>query len=92
MRAEDPIKNFKVSSSAQQSVYVQEYVNQAVLELFGLPEAEGHLTGEINRSNDIVIEDEEFIVALALSKLERVSIDLPLCVAKVSKENWRRAD
>lgn len=92
MRPIDPIKNFKVVDATGSNAFVQEYVNQAVLELFGYPEAEGHLHAEIDRANDIVIDDEEFIVAMSLSKLEGAGIDMPLCVAKVTRDNWRRAD
>jgi len=44
MRSEEPVKNYKV----QHNTYVQEYVHQGVLELFVLPEAEGHLDIQID--------------------------------------------
>ena len=60
MRSEEPVKNYKV----QHNTYVQEYVHQGVLELFVLPEAEGHLDIQIDNQKDLVLDSPEFIVAI----------------------------
>lgn len=40
--------------------------------------------------DDIIIQDEEFYVAITLSQLESSGIQMPLVVAKVNESNWKR--
>jgi hypothetical protein len=93
MRSEEPIKNFKaaVDPETKEATYVQEYVNQSVFELFAPPESDSHMILEMNRAKELVVDDSEFIVAMNLEKLEQAEIELPLCVAQVTKANWRKA-
>ena len=71
---------------------MQEYVNQGVFELFGQPESDAHLTLTMDRKNDLVVDESEFVVAVTLFRLENIGVDLPLCVVKVTQENWKRAE
>lgn len=90
MRSEEPFKNLKVSSG-EPPIFVQEYVNKCVFELYGLPETESHLTLERN-ANDFILDKPEFIVAVSMLRLEELKVDLPLCVAKVTKNNWKKVE
>lgn len=94
MRSEEPIKNFKVAENvkSKEAIFVQEYVNQSVFELFAPPESDSHMSLDMNREKELVVDDPEFIVAMNMMKLEQAEIDLPLCVVKVTKDNWRKAD
>lgn len=94
MRSEEPIKNFKVAQSeeSKDATYVQEYVNQSVFELFAPPESDSHMSLDMNRAKELVVDDPEFIVAMSMMKLEQADIDLPLCVVQVTKDNWKKAD
>ena len=92
MRSEEPIKNFKVAESAGEATYVQEYVNQSVFELFAPPESDSHLTLVMDGAKDLVVDDPEWVVALNKPRLEEADIELPMCVVKVTREIWRKAE
>ena len=61
-----------------------------MLELFAMPEAEGHLEISMDKANDLVFDKDEFVVALTSSNFEAVEIDIPLCVALVEKKHWKK--
>ena len=95
MKSEEPIKNFKMkdgdNTSAKEEdkpVYIQEYMHQSQLELYLPPLSDAHLIVEPTR-DDIIIQDQEFYVAITLSQLERSGIQMPLLVAKVTENDWR---
>jgi len=52
------------------------------------PLSDAHLIVEPTR-DDIIIQDQEFYVAITLSQLERSGIQMPLLVAKVTDSDWR---
>ena len=45
-------------------MYVQEYVNQSVIEAYAPPRNRASLLVEPNPAKDIIIEDEEFYIAV----------------------------
>jgi len=47
------------------------------------------LVFDIDQANDIVITEEEFFVAVTVNQIENSGIDLPLCVTRVTSDNWR---
>lgn len=57
------ITNFKVS----ENTYVHDYIQQSAIELYVPPVSEGNLTFEVDEAKDIVINEEEFFVAVTLS-------------------------
>ena len=95
MKSEEPIKNYKLEAgdpkTQQLPVYVQEYVNQSVIEAYAPPRNRASLLVEPNPEEDIIIEDEEFYIAVThQQQLENAGIQLPVVVAKVTKANWKQ--
>lgn len=68
MKSEEPILNYKIEDSnpqaGKQPVYVQEYVNQSVIEVYSAPPSKANLKVELNKQSDILIDDDEFFIAL----------------------------
>ena len=60
MKSEEPIKNFKLEAgdpkTQQQPVYVQEYVNQSVIEAYAPPRNRASLKVEPDPSKDVRIK------------------------------------
>lgn len=54
-----------------------------------MPHAAGNLVFDIDQANDIVITEDEFFVAVTANQIENSGVDLPLCVTRVTSENWR---
>ena len=93
MKSEEPIKNYKLEAGDPKRnippLYVQEYVNQSVIELFAPPTSDAHLKVQVNQQKDIIVDDDEFYIAVTQQQLEMTGIQLPIVVAKVTKDNWK---
>ena len=96
MKSEEPILNYKVEdANTQQSklpVYVQEYVTQSVLEVYAPPTNQASLKVQFNEQKDILIDDDEFFIALTHQQLEMTGVQLPLVVAKIDRSNWKKSE
>lgn len=68
MKSEEPIKNYKLEAgdpkTQQLPVYVQEYVNQSVIEAYAPPRNKASLKVEPDPAKDIIVDDEEFYIAV----------------------------
>ena len=68
MKSEEPIKNYKLeeadTKTGSMPVYVQEYVNQSVLEVYAAPTNSASLEVAYDENTDILIDDDEFFVAV----------------------------
>lgn len=82
------IQNFKVGEEQ----YVQEYLQKSAIELYAPPISQGNLQIEVDPTKDIVIQDREFFVAVTSTLLENSGIDLPLCVTKVTLDDWKKVN
>lgn len=83
----DPsLQNFKVSEKA----FVQDYLQKSAIELYAPPISQGNLQIEVDPSKDIIIQDKEFFVAVTSTLLENSGIELPLCVTKVTLNDWKK--
>ena len=87
MVSEEQIKNFKVENGTE-PIYVQAYYQQSSFEIFSIPHTPGNLLFD-KEKKDIVITDKEFFVAVTVNQLDNSAIDLPLCVSRVSIDNWK---
>lgn len=67
-----------------------QYHQHATFQMFAQPPTEGNLTIDYDQANDLLVEAPEFFVAVTLSQLESTSIDLPLCVCRVTQANWKK--
>ena len=68
MKSEEQIKNYKLETgdpkTQQLPVYVQEYVNQSVIEAYAPPRNKASLKVEPDPAKDIIVDDEEFYIAV----------------------------
>jgi hypothetical protein len=46
----------------------------------------------VDPTKDIVIQEREFFVAVTITKLEDSGIDLPLCVTRVTLNDWKKVN